>query len=1112
MDRPSEPRPGTRLGPYTLHARIGKGATASVYVATDRQKRQVAVKVRRIGQAPMDRRFLREFEFMRLLRVPGVVPVHEAGIEAEFLWFSMDLVHGRPFHARLHDDPDPARRAAAALELGRKLCETLAALHEAGFVHRDVKPSNVLVDDHGDVHVLDFGIGRYFNDSDTLSRSGEVIGTVPFMAPEQLAGLPTDARVDVFATGLMLHEAIAGKRPRPLTTIAWIPRICLERLAPLATLFPEVPLGLSRVVERLCDVDPTTRPSAREAAAMLAVVSEGRSPPEWPDPLFVDPGDWWHPISEGCLGGGDLPRVWVLQGPSGSGRGRIAEQIQRNGLLQGTWTIHLRCRCDRLGGPLLQLLELLVAQLDEDALAEVIGDQAPALRQIWPHLTLPRGGAPEGAAPSTGVLVDAVAEVARQLGQKRPVLLVVHDLEQVDLFTARALPSIAARAGRKLGLLLLHETRWATSRSRQLVNALRDGGAEVLDVPPLPEDVAKAVAATLCPAVPPDVPGGSTPQYAAEQGWASLARWRDDQFTRPLPALWPVSVGVDDVPLTVFRTLVGRRSDQKTPWVRRTETGVSLDGDTARSLARSRLAGLRKSASTLARAWTQGLGDSARPGDVATLYLLAGEEANAWLPAARAAIESDRCGQYGDARRWLLLLDTLPPPVPRPPRLEFDVALAKARVALRTDALMVHTELLEAAERMASTTEEEQRVKTVRAEYGLRIGTVRPALVAVLRLGATGVSPRVMVRALLVAVHCRMVLGQLAEAERELERAAAILDEHPDPILHVQTGNWRAELAFAQHDLQRCRQLAEGMIGHASELGYRRGVAFAASRLGQVLRLLGRRREAEHHTRSAREAFADTGDVYLDAESGLALATLQVERGEALGARHVLDNTIRRIRALRLDHLLPAATRLALQVATLRGDGADAAVALSAIGERPELDPETPAALVRWYRSRGAIDRALAVAPPPPGSWGHVLWRLERARAAISAGELAVARIELRHGLVDASSRGFHELQLYARILGGAVEPVDDGVWAEILREASASLYTEVYLGALEMDARRLHAAGDEVSAQSRWRALHGRSGELGYQPGVEEALGWLRDLEDEPTMSGPLVPPRGSA
>ncbi len=457
--------PGTQLGPYSLSQVLGSGASAAVYVAHDGSGRPHAIKVRRRGDPDMDRRFLREFESMRLLRVPGVVPVHEAGIEDDLLWFSMDRVFGRSFHDALQREARLEVRVERTVHLAIQLCTVLASLHDAGFVHRDVKPSNVLVDAKGSVHVLDFGIGRYFGDNDTLSSTGEVLGTVPFMAPEQLAGLPSDEKLDLFATGLMLHEALAGKRERPLTTLGWIPKICLERLPPLASLFREVPRGLSHLIEQMTAVDPDDRPTAREAARELQRLASGAPSPAWPEPPFVDPGPWWTPI-EGCIGHTEHAPVWILEAPTGAGRSRIAEQLQRIALLQGAWTLHLRCRIDRIGGAMLELLEALVARLDDVSLAKVVGDAGPALRQLWPHLPLPLSEEVPDQL-SANRIVDAIVGLVGRAAAQRPLLLILHDLERIDMLTERAIPRLAESAGEDFGMLLLHESRWATEAKPQ---------------------------------------------------------------------------------------------------------------------------------------------------------------------------------------------------------------------------------------------------------------------------------------------------------------------------------------------------------------------------------------------------------------------------------------------------------------------------------------------------------------------------------------------------------------------------------------------------------------------------------------------------------------------
>jgi tRNA A-37 threonylcarbamoyl transferase component Bud32 len=1081
--------PGTRLGPYTLADKLGQGATATVYLATDAQGRPFAVKVRRRGQSEMDRRFLREFESMRLLRVPGVVTVHEAGIEDEYLWFSMDRVFGKPFHAALHDEPYLIARVERAIEVGAKLLGILADLHEAGYTHRDVKPSNVLVDQGGDVHVLDFGIGRYFQQGDTLSHSGEVLGTIPFMSPEQLAGLPSGEQVDLFATGIMLHEAVAGKRPRPLTTVGWIPKICLERLPALATLYREVPRGFSELVERLLAVDPVDRPSAREAATALKRVASGAKSQEWPTPVHEEPGDWWLPL-EGCIGHGPHPPVWVVEGPVGSGKRRVAEHLHRMALLEGTWTLHLRCRIDRVGAPMLQLVERLLADLDDEAIEEVLGPAAHTLRQLWAHLPLPVDRGDSGQ--STGHVIEELAQIVLRLARVRSVLVVVHDVQWVDRFSARLLPLIAAKATRGLGLLVLHESRWATAASTALVSTLRrEADAGVVSVPRLPLEVCRAIGASLCPAQPPTFDRPLPAHRAVEAGWKALAAWRNEPFPRPEVSLWPASVYDEPIPAGLYQKLVG--ADPATvPWLAVEGGSVTLSGPTARMLATSRLPALQRSAAMLANGYRKAEG--AHPGALATLHLLAGDTNRAWEPAAHAAILADRYGEFAVARQWLLLLDTLPPSPTRSASLDFEIAWVQCRVALRTDPSGVRLELVDAAEALARTEAEHQRVRLLRAEFGLRQGAVRPPLVAALRVGSpnSGAPPHLMVRALLVAIRCRLMLGQIPEALRDLDRAEALVVAHPDPLLQVRITAARADLAYSQHDLAWCRALCLKNIRVASEHGYVRGVAFAAHRLGQVLRVLGRRREAEAQVRSARDGFVSTGDTTPDAEAGLSLATLLVERGEPLAARHLLDETIHRIRGLYLDHLLPRAMRVTLKVATLTGETTDATLALP--GVDTEADDEASAALVHWWRSRGDVDRALSVVPPRDDkTYGHALWRLERARAAVMGNRDEIAREEARRGLEEANAQGFAELQVYGELLLGATTAVDDEAWAELQRRAMTSMWTEVFLGALEMDARRLSRTQPEVARQ-RWRALQARAGELGYRPGVEEATGWLSE------------------
>ncbi len=1047
--------PGTWVGPYQIRGPLGKGGHARVYVGVDRRGRRYAIKVRRRGQDALDRRFLREFESMRLLRLPGVVQVHEAGIEEDYLWFSMDIVDGRPFLHVLLAEPDPDIRVKMLIERGRELLLILARLHEAGFVHRDVKPSNVLISDEGRVSVLDFGIGRYFSTSDTLSQSGEILGTVPYMAPEQLAGLPIDDKIDVFAAATMLWESLCGKRPKPLTTIGWIPRICLERLEPLAVRYRQVPLALSSLIEDMLAVDPVDRPDANTCVARFDALLDGRAAPVWPTPPFADPGDWWLPL-EAALGRQGQGSVWILDGVHGSGRRRVAEQLHRTGLMSGVWPIHLHCRVDAVGAPVLQFLERITRSLDEQALARVIGEDGEMLRRMWPHLPLAVGE--HSQPPTTSEVATAVSKVVRRCADHHPMLIVVHNLERIDTLTARTLTTLARETSDTLGLIALHERRWATPLSRRTIAALCAAPGTLLEVPSLDPAVAKEIVTSLCPCSPPTEPiRARTPQEACEIGWARLAAWRGETFQPPARELAPLAVRAAPLPSLTARQILPP-SSFSSPWVRVEKGRVELHGPTALQLVRARLDGLAKPARTTALAMENTLSEADHD-ELAAFWLLAGEPERAWAPAARAAIMAERRGVYAKARRLLLLLDTLPLPEAEG-RSRFEVAFVQARVALRTD-VAVRTTLVEFCEHLASTEEERLLARVLRAEYALREGAVRPALVASLRVAsAPKARARTRVRALLVAIQCRILLNQPRDALRELKRVEKLLSTDPDPLDAVRVLRWKTEIAYATRKLDATRKLAMATIRQSHRLGYLRGVAYASSRLGMVLRSIGQRRQAETYTRSAREASRVTGDIYLIVETGLALATLLAERGEVAGARQTLDQTVHQIRALGMTHLLPSSIRVALLLATLQGNTAEAQVALQTLQEVEGDDPEIPATLVRWWRQQSEVDRALEVEPPEPDTYGHTLFLIERARAALSGRYDDIAIEQADRGLEEAEARHYTELTLYARLVRGAVDPPSEAVWSRLMAAASKTLNTETYLGALEMNARRLAQLG----------------------------------------------------
>jgi serine/threonine protein kinase len=199
----SPPLPGDVLGQWALRASLGVGGMAVVYRA-DGPRGQAAVKVLHQGRVSADevKRFQREFITLDRLDHPNVVRVYEAGQWNGFPWIAMELVEGTDLGTlleRWEQDP-PVDRFARVETLFSQICDALAYVHEHGVIHRDLKPGNVLVGEDGRARLSDFGVVKDPEAFPTsLTMAGRLVGTVAFMAPEQITGESPDARADLYS-------------------------------------------------------------------------------------------------------------------------------------------------------------------------------------------------------------------------------------------------------------------------------------------------------------------------------------------------------------------------------------------------------------------------------------------------------------------------------------------------------------------------------------------------------------------------------------------------------------------------------------------------------------------------------------------------------------------------------------------------------------------------------------------------------------------------------------------------------------------------------------------------------------------------------------------------
>jgi eukaryotic-like serine/threonine-protein kinase len=436
--------PGRQVGRYVVGERLGSGAMGVVHTAYDPElDRRVAIKVVRpdaAGDEQARARLLVEARAMARLSHPGVVPVHDVGTLGRAVFIAMELVDGQDARRWLERERPGWRKALATLgQAGRGL----AAAHAAGIVHRDVKPANILVGLDGGSRITDFGLARAAARDDeelargsdpggsgsslAFTRSGALVGTPAYMAPELFRGGRADARSDQFSFSVLLHEAVYGARPfaaadRPLAPIDAVAAEIIRGAVRSPPAGSRVPAWLRRILLRGLAVDPDSRwPSL---SAMLDALAEtprrrrrrwlaaggalvaGALAAGWlarPAPA----------VEESCTGGAAaLTRAWDpsarrnalarLAGLGAYGRALAPRLEAQLGEHAASWVTGYRdaCLAHRGGAQSAELLDRRMACLERGrlALAAVAEILATAERSTLPQAALAVRSLPEPAA------------------------------------------------------------------------------------------------------------------------------------------------------------------------------------------------------------------------------------------------------------------------------------------------------------------------------------------------------------------------------------------------------------------------------------------------------------------------------------------------------------------------------------------------------------------------------------------------------------------------------------------------------------------------------------------------------------------------------------------
>lgn len=414
-----DPGPGERIGAYDVVRMVARGGMATVLEVTDtRDGSTKALKLLLpLSHAEEARsRFRREFRALSRLNHPNVLKVYEWGIHGDRPWFSMELVNGRDLRDEITvlDKLQPADRFARVESILKQVARALAYIHERGMVHRDVTPGNIMVSPDGSTRIMDFGVVKDMGAD--LTAVGEVIGTVAWMAPEQITSADLDARADLYSLGCVLYLLITGKRPFNAHTIhGFMEKHLHEAPVPPRQVDPLTPAHLDEITLRLLEKKPADRYAS--AAHLLHVLGDTHDMlelDEWP-PRTVGRSTTRARMREAldALASTGAGTAFLLTGPNGQGKTRLLELALAHGHRLGLPIARGRCRQqDRPFGAFAAIYDKFCEKGDD-----------PLLQSVF------KG---EGTVVERYPVIAAFKEL---LLANAPCVIAIDDVEQADAAT-----------------------------------------------------------------------------------------------------------------------------------------------------------------------------------------------------------------------------------------------------------------------------------------------------------------------------------------------------------------------------------------------------------------------------------------------------------------------------------------------------------------------------------------------------------------------------------------------------------------------------------------------------------------------------------------------------
>ena len=460
-----------RIGRYRVIELLGEGGMGRVHLAEDDAlRRKVALKTLKRKDESSQRRFVREARSAARVSHPNLCPIFEVGEEDGQPFLAMELLSGETLAARLRRGPLPSTEA---MDLAEDLLSALGALHDAGVVHRDVKPSNFFLTLHGG-KLVDFGlarelpgdIARSLGSTSDITSPGLIIGTPGYMAPEQILGHAVDARADLFAAGIVLYEALTGCRPFPGdTAIAALSGTLYEEPPPLVG-SPAL-VALDAPIRRALAKKPAERyASAREMAEALRGAARAAE--------AVSPG-----VAREAFVGRQIELAWLQErfaaaaagagsvvfvtGERGVGKSTLVGEFLRRVRTGSVPVTVVAGRCSEAQGPaeaflpFLDAVGRLLTSRGHDQASELLRTYAPTICVQMPTGLLPD---PDGtlhrqtAGATKERLIREAGDFMEAACRTFPILLFIEDVQWADPASVELLHHVGCRLARQRTLIV----------------------------------------------------------------------------------------------------------------------------------------------------------------------------------------------------------------------------------------------------------------------------------------------------------------------------------------------------------------------------------------------------------------------------------------------------------------------------------------------------------------------------------------------------------------------------------------------------------------------------------------------------------------------------------